>query len=76
VLPTSKLKKAIPVVAVVLLTASAIAYFLDRTLSGYIVALAVPLCLVAFYLSLKPSKNKIPFLFALAMLCLVIPSPK
>jgi hypothetical protein len=57
-----RVKQTLFAISIVLLIASAIAYFLDKSFSGYIVALAVPLCFVALYLSLKPSKNKIPIL--------------
>lgn len=70
------LKIAISVIAVVLLIISTVAYFLNVPFYGYILAFAVPLCFAALYLSFERGKNKIPFLFALAMLCLVIPSPK
>jgi len=51
------LKVVVSVLAIALLMVSTIAYFLNLPLSGYILWFAVPLCIIAVYLSLKPKKN-------------------
>lgn len=51
------LKVVVSVLAIALLMVSTIAYFLNLPVSGYILWFAVPLCIIAVYLSLKPKKN-------------------
>lgn len=51
------LKVVVSVLAIALLMMSTIAYFLNLPLSGYILWFAVPLCVIALYLSLKPKNN-------------------
>lgn len=51
------LKVVVSVLAIALLIGSTIAYFLNLPLSGYILWFAVPVCIIAVYLSLKPKKN-------------------
>jgi flagellar biosynthesis component FlhA len=51
------LKVVVSVLAIALLIVSTIAYFLNLPFYGYILDVAVPLCIIAVYLSLKPKKN-------------------
>jgi len=51
------LNVVISVSAIALLIASTITYLLNLPLSGYILWFAVPLCIIAVYLNLKPKKN-------------------
>ena len=63
----AKLKIALSVVAIAFLMASAILYFVGSPYYGYVLDVAIPLCLIALYLSLKQKKNSklTPFLILL-----------
>jgi hypothetical protein len=52
------LKVVVSVLAIALLIGSTIAYFFNLPLSGYILWFAVPLCIIAVYLSLPRVKDE------------------